>query len=550
MLSQLSIQNYALIEHLEIQFTNQFTTITGETGAGKSILLGALGLVLGKRADLSSLNNQEKKCVVEAHFDIKNYNIKSFFLENDLDYEDTTIIRREILSTGKSRAFINDSPVNLNELQNLSALLIDIHSQHQTIEITNELYQIEILDAVAKNDANVFNYKIKLKNYKKIKAEIERLQSEKLNFEKESDYNQFLFDELVQADLIPNEQDFLEQEFEKLSNIEFLKESFQKIALIGNDEEIGLLNLFQECKNILQKTTTYSSKYIEIFERFNSISIELKDLLEDLELQNENLVPNVAEWQKINEKLQLIYQLQKKHAVNTVEELIQIKNNLLVLLDNSFSIDSQLNKLQNDFQNTKDELIILATSISENRKKAAPILAQNMIKIVSKLGMPQAQFNFEIETKQSFLQNGIDQIDFLFSANKGGQFGSLKKVASGGEMSRIMLAIKSILANYTHLPTLIFDEIDTGISGEVAQNMAQIMKEMSENMQIFAITHLPQIATKGNEQFKVYKKSDNQTTLTEIKLLTKEERILEIAEMISGKNPSISAIEHAKNLLN
>lgn len=550
MLTQLSIKNYALIEHLEIQFSNQFSTITGETGAGKSILLGALGLVLGKRADLSSLKNNEQKCFVEAQFNIKNYNLKSFFLENDIDFEENTIIRREILPTGKSRAFINDSPVNLNELQQLGNLLLDIHSQHQTLELADEKYQTEILDAVGNNFENLAFYKSKIKEYKKIKAELERLQSEKSEFEKETDYNQFLFDELEKANLIENEQNDLEIEFEKLSNIDFLKESFQKVYETATNEQMGIISLFNDSKNVLQKTASFSNNYLDLSNRLNSIIIEFTDISNEIDLQNEKLIPDPEKWEQLNNKLQIIYQLQKKHQVNSVQELIEIRNNLSNLLLQTLNIDTKIETLKVEFANTKEELLKIAYQISDNRKKTAPILAHKIVNIVTQLGMSHAQFSFEITQMQSFLPNGIDNVQMLFSANKGGSFGLLKKVASGGEMSRIMLAVKAILAQYTKLPTLIFDEIDTGVSGEVAQNMAQIMQNMSKNMQIFAITHLPQIAAKGKSHFKVFKQTNLESTVTEIKQLSEIERINEIAEMISGKNPSQSAMDHAKSLLN
>ncbi|MFK7114169.1 DNA repair protein RecN [Flavobacterium oreochromis] len=550
MLIQLSIKNFALIEQLEMNFSNQFSIITGETGAGKSILLGALGLVLGNRADLGSLKDKEQKCVIEAHFNLSAYNLQAFFEQNDMDFEELTIIRREILPSGKSRAFVNDSPVNLTELQELGTFLIDIHSQQQTRELTEEAYQIQILDAIASNTALLQTYQKDLKNYKSLKGALNKILSEKESLAKEADYNSFLLQELVNANLKEGEQQELEDTFEKLNNIEIIKENLDKSIALSNEEQIGILQNLKEVKNSLQKIAPFSPEYQALFERMTSVLIEIDDLISDLENQSEKLFSDPEKLELVNQKLQLIYNLQKKHQVATVEELIQIQKDLDAKVVFAGDLDEQIEKLQSEINLLQDQLIEITATITKNRKEAVPILVTQITNVLSELGMSNARFEFDIKESNTFLINGKDEIQLLFSANKGTDFGLLKKVASGGEMSRIMLAVKAVLANYSKLPTIIFDEIDTGVSGEVAQKMANIMKLMSNKMQVFAITHLPQIASKGQQHYKVFKSDRVDVTISELKLLSLEERIIEIAEMLSGKNISDSAIAHAKALLN
>ncbi|MCH4830535.1 DNA repair protein RecN [Flavobacterium columnare] len=550
MLVQLSIKNFALIEQLEMNFSNQFSIITGETGAGKSILLGALGLVLGNRADLGSLKDKEQKCVIEAHFNLSAYNLREFFEQNDMDFEEITIIRREILPSGKSRAFVNDSPVNLTELQELGTFLIDIHSQQQTRELTEESYQIEILDAIASNANLLQLYQKNLKHYKSLQANLKKILSEKESLSKEADYNTFLLQELFQANLKEGEQQELEDIFEKLNNIEIIKENLDKSIALSNEEQIGVLQNLKEVKNSLQKIGDFSPEYQILLERITSILIEMDDLVTDLENQSEKLVNDPEKLEFVNQKLQLIYNLQKKHQVNTVEELIEIQKNLDAKVIFADDLDEQIQKLQAEINIKNEQVTELATKISKKRKEIVPVLITQITEILNELGMSNARFEFDIKESTTFLPNGKDEIQLLFSANKGTDFGLLKKVASGGEMSRIMLAVKAVLANYSKLPTIIFDEIDTGVSGEVAQKMANIMQQMSHKMQVFAITHLPQIASKGQQHYKVFKSDRVDVTISELKLLSQEERIIEIAEMLSGKNISDSAIAHAKALLN
>ncbi|MEO8235414.1 MAG: DNA repair protein RecN [Flavobacterium sp.] len=550
MLASLSIKNFALIEQLEMNFSNQFSIITGETGAGKSILLGALGLVLGKRADLTSLKDKEQKCVIEAQFQISKYNLQDFFTTNDLDYEDITIIRREILPSGKSRAFVNDSPVNLNGLQDLSQFLLDIHSQHQTQELSNEAYQIEILDAIANHQNSLLDYKQNLAKYKSAKNELKKLHAEKEALSKEQDYNSFLLEELLSANLKANEQEELESVFEKLNNIEFIKESLDKSLVVANEEQIGIIQNLKEVKISLQKIAGLSSEFKDLFERVSSTLIEFEDISIELSQQVEKLVNDPEKLDLVNQKLQTIYSLQKKHQVESVAELLIIQNDLdnkLVLVDD---LENQIQKLEIQLNESVLVLDKIASQISKNRSEAVPVLVNQITEILTQLGMPNARFQFEINQTQNYLPSGKDEVQLLFSANKGTSFGLLKKVASGGEMSRIMLAVKAILANYSKLPTIIFDEIDTGVSGEIAHKMGDIMKEMSTKMQVFAITHLPQIAAKGNQHYKVFKSSEGESTISELKLLSQNERVVEIAEMLSGKDISDSALNHAKSLLN
>ena len=550
MLLSLSIKNYALIESLETDFSNQFSVITGETGAGKSILLGALGLVLGNRADLTSLKDKEQKCIIEAQFAISNYNLQSFFDENDMDYEDKTIIRREILPSGKSRAFVNDSPVNLQELQELGAMLLDIHSQHQTRELTEENYQIDILDAVANNGNNVIAYKNALSDFKSTQKELKQLITEKEALVKEYEYNSYLLNELLAANLVDGEQEELEQELEQLSNVEFIKENFERILAIANEEQVGAIMNLKEIKVSLQKIAAFSTQYAQLQERLTSSLLEIEDIVSECEQNNEKILADPERLELVNTKLQSIYNLQKKHQVQTVAELLVIQNELDAKVIRVDDLDGAIQKLQAELNSKQTKVDEIAKSIFENRKKTAPILIEKIRAILAQLGMVEANFQIEINHTDSYYPKGKDEVILLFSANKGTSFGLLKKVASGGEMSRIMLAIKAILANYSKLPTIIFDEIDTGVSGEIAIKMGEIMKEMSTTMQVFAITHLPQIAAKGNSHYKVSKRNLGETTISELNLLTSEERIQQIAEMLSGKEITDSALQHAKALLN
>lgn len=550
MLTSLTIKNYTLIENLNVDFSSGFSVITGETGAGKSMLLGALGLVLGKRADLSSLKNEEEKCVIEAVFSVEKYGLKVFFEEQDLDFENETIIRREILPSGKSRAFVNDSPVTLQQLDELGNQLMDIHSQHQTRELSEEKYQFEVLDILAENEDLLTEYSQKLSQYKKNKKALEQAQSKLSESLKEQEYNLFVFNELNDANLKENEQEELEVEYEKLNNTEVIKEVLSKTLNLSDNEIGGILQSLNEIKSDFSKISGFSGAYKEIADRITSLQIEFSDIFQEVNSLSESVFDDPSATQKIGDRLQLLYDLQKKHKVNSVEELIRIKNNLEEKVVSVDELNSIIEKTQKLIVQNQTELDALALQLHQNRQKAITIFDEKITVLLAELGMSNARFDIKLISTDDYFANGKDKLEFLFSANKGGNFGLLKKTASGGELSRIMLATKAILAEYKAMPTIIFDEIDTGVSGEIALKMAQIMQEMSKNRQVISITHLPQIASKGNNHYKVYKSVTEIDTVSDLKILSKEERIEEIAEMLSGKNFSESALSHAKTLLN
>lgn len=550
MLTQLTIKNYALIDELQVNFSNGLSIITGETGAGKSILLGGLSLVLGKRADLSSVKDASKKCIIEATFDIAKYNLKSLFKSEDLDYESVTIVRREILPSGKSRAFINDTPVNLDSLQLLGNRLLDIHSQHQTLQLTNDDFQFQIIDALAENMKHLDDYTHILKSYKGLHAELKSLQNQKAESIKELDYNLFLLKELEDAHLVAGELETLESEYETLNNVEEIKEKLSHSHQLLNNEEIGVTTHLTEVKNQLAKLAGFGKTYDEIYQRVNSSLIELDDIVSEIENLEDDLEADPNRLVIVNTKLQAIHNLLQKHTVSSIEELIVIKEELADKVSVTENLEAIISEKQNEIERIEKQLQTMAQTIHANRMTSIPKLIKQLESILSTLGMPNAKFKIDLQPSDSFLSNGTDVLQFLFSANKGGQFNDLKKAASGGELSRIMLAIKSILSKYTQLPTIMFDEIDTGVSGEISNKMANIMQQMSKTMQVFTITHLPQIAAKGDSHFKVFKQDVDEVTQTQLKKLSPEERIVEIAQMLGGTNVSNSALEHAKQLLN
>lgn len=550
MLHNLSIQNYALIDQLTINFSDGLSIITGETGSGKSILLGALGLVLGNRADLGSLKNNETKCVVEAEFNIQEYLLQDFFTKKDLDYEDTTIIRREILPSGKSRAFVNDTPVTLSVLGELKSKLIDIHSQHQTLQLSDVLFQFSVIDALAKNDKRIASFKRGLKKYNTLVKELRLLKENQESETQQYEYNLHLFKELEEANFQLNEQLELEEKLDLLNNVEDIKVSLSEAIELTTNEEIGIQNLLHSLENSLQKINTFSKKYEKLSDRVSSVKIELDDVITELENENESVEFNPNELEQINDRLQLFYSLQKKHQVDTLEGLNEIKEQLEKKVGSVENATEIIDKKQEEINEVAKKLDEVAILISNARNKAIPKLKKELEFLLSELGMPNARFSITLEQSENYFSNGKDELKFLFSANKGGSFGELKKVASGGELSRIMLSVKKILSENIKLPTIIFDEIDTGVSGEVSNKIANIMQQMSQYMQVMAITHLPQIASKGNSHYKVYKEEVKGITTTNLKQLEAEERVVEIAEMLSGKDISESALIHAKELLN
>jgi len=550
MLTSLSIKNYALIDSLNVDFNDGFSIITGETGAGKSILLGGLSLILGKRADLSSLKDATQKCIIEAVFNISNYNLKPLFESEDFDFESQTIIRREILPSGKSRAFVNDSPVNLTSLQLLGERLVDIHSQHQTLQLTSNDFQFQVIDALAKNEDSLQNYRTLLKDYKNLKKEYKELLSFQTEAIKEHDYNSFLLNELLEANLVVGEVEVLEAEYETLNNIEGIKENLSEAYQLLSDEQLGVLSCLTSLKNIFQKLSGFSSKYEELFNRANSSLIDMNDLFSEIHVLQENLEVNPNRLEVVDAKLKMIHVLMQKHVVSDVSELITIKNQLEEKVAVTENLDETIQKKQSEIVSKETELNTISKGIHTNRSEVIPQLKKELETILVDLGMPNAQFNIDVVISDTFYANGKDELSFLFSANKGGSFNELKKAASGGELSRIMLAIKSVLAEYIQLPTIMFDEIDSGVSGEISNKMGDIMLQMSKNMQVFSITHLPQIAAKGLSHFKVYKEDVNEVTQTNLIELNHDERIVEIAQMLGGSEMSTSAIAHAKELLN
>ncbi len=550
MLTSLSIKNYALIDNLQVDFNDGFSIITGETGAGKSILLGGLSLILGKRADLSSLKNTEEKCVIEAVFNVSNYKLQALFKAEDLDYEDETIIRREILPSGKSRAFVNDSPVNLNSLQLLGERLIDVHSQHETLQLTSNEFQFQIIDALAKNDETLQSYKSELKAYKNLKKELRELLDFQADAIKEHDYNSFLLNELTEANLQVGEVELLEEEYETLNNIEGIKEKLSEAYQLLNEEQIGVLASLNNLKITFLKLTGYSNKYEDLLNRVTSGLIEMDDVFKEVDVLQENLEADPNRLAVVDSKLRVLHNLMQKHVASSVSELIDIKNQLEEKVSFTENLDDSIHKKRMEIEAKEMTLNKISETIHNNRIAIIPQLKAQLETILESLGMPNAQFKIDVVLGDEFFANGKDDLIFLFSANKGGNFNELKKAASGGELSRIMLAIKSVLSKYIQLPTIMFDEIDTGVSGEISNKMGDIMLDMSKTMQVFSITHLPQIAAKGHSHFKVFKEDVNDVTQTNLVKLNHDERIVEIAQMLGGLEMSSSAIAHAKELLN
>ena len=550
MLASISIKNYALINELHIDFSSGLSIITGETGAGKSILLGALGLVLGNRADSSTLKNTTRKCIVEAILSVEKYNLQDFFETEDIDYEINTIIRREILPSGKSRAFVNDTPVTLSVLTALRSKLIDIHSQHQTLQVSDQQFQFQLLDAFANNESKLASYQRGLTQYTSEKKKLEEILQAQREANLQYDYNSHLYNELLEANLVEDEQEVLEEKLEKINNVEEIKQNLSEALQLTTDDTIGIQNLLYSLENKLTKIAPYSKEYQELSERISSVKIELDDIISELESANEQVDFNPLEATQLNDRLQLIYNLQKKHYVNSISALLLILEELSTKVSTVENAEQRLLDQETIVTEIANKLDAIALKISEARKRIIPTVSKQLEAILDNLGMSHARFQIQNNITEHYYKNGKDVLSFLFSANKGGQFGELKKVASGGELSRIMLAIKKVMSENSQLPTIIFDEIDSGVSGEISNKMAHIMSQMSQQMQVITITHLPQIAAKGNQHYKVYKEELNNTTTTSLKQLSEDERIVEIAEMLSGKNISDSALTHARELLN
>ena len=549
MLNTLSIKNYALIDDLKVDFPKGFIIITGETGSGKSIMLDALSLVLGKRADMSALRNKDEKCVIEAEFSLQNYEFQSLFNELEIDYDPQTIIRREILSSGKSRAFVNDSPVTLDVLSRLGEVLVDIHSQHQTLSLSDTAFQFEIIDAMAENKSLLEEYQHLLVLLKNEQKKLQELIDFQQTANKEYDYNLHQLKELKSVTLGEGILEELEENYQEASNIEEIKESVAESLYLLNDENIGILNNLRELRRAFSNLTEYKQQYRELYERIDSAFLDLEDLSRDVADIDENIETDPENLEEISKQLNKIYSLQQKHKVTTVEELMSIQERLEKAVSKTESADFDLKEQQELVAKQQAETSKKATELHKTREKVVPTLTKQLESFMHELGMPNGRFDIKLTSTSHFFNNGNDELSFLFSANKGGDFGPLKKVASGGELSRIMLAVKAIMAAHTALPTIMFDEIDTGVSGEISQKMGDIMKQMSKNRQVFAITHLPQIAAKGAYHFKVFKEDITGKTTTHLKMLTEQERISELSEMLEGKNSGESARNHAIELL-
>ena len=550
MLKSLSIKNYALIDDLSVSFNNGLSIITGETGAGKSILVGGLSLILGKRADISVVKDVSKKCIIEAVFDVGNYNLKSIFNKNEIDYETETIIRREILPSGKSRAFINDSPVNLNQLSVVSSAIIDIHSQHQTLELTQNNFQFEVIDSISDNTKLIKDYRDYLDLYNSKQKELDELIENKDQLIKTLDYNLFLKNEIESSSILSESLEALEEDQRNLANFSSIKDELVYSQQLLSDEKYGLIITMTNLKNSLKKLSENSDSYSSLLERFSSILIEADDIYNEIENNLETLEENPGKLEEINSKLSSIHNLFRKHSISTIKELEEIYNKLRKSISSSENIDKKIEDVKGECKELMNKVNNKAEIIHNNRKAVIPAFISEIQQIIHDLGMKNAKFKIEINKQDTFFSNGKDMIEFLFTANTGSEYKLLKQSASGGELSRIMLAIKSILANYRQLPTLMFDEIDTGVSGEISQKMGDIMKQMSKKMQVFTITHLPQIAAKGESHYKVLKSQDNGNTITDMVKLNNDERVVEIATMLEGDKISASAVAHAKQLLN
>ncbi|MFN8437389.1 MAG: DNA repair protein RecN [Cytophagales bacterium] len=550
MLASLKIQNYALIKNLEVSLDAKLNIITGETGAGKSIILGAIGLLKGLRADTKALLNQEDKCVIEAEFDVHKLNLEELFLTNDVPYENECIIRREIAPSGRSRAFINDSPVTLDVLLNISTALIDVHSQHDTLLLENSTYQIEFIDAFAQNSHLKNKYSQVYKEYSSLKKELKTLEEQSNTLSKSNDYDTFLLKELLEAKLQESEDETLKKELNIIENTEEIKTKIQQVLNYFTEPQYGVLSSLKSSAGLLDKVSAFQTALESLKQRTYSSLEELKDVCSELEDIQEQTEYDPERAILIRERLDLIYSLQAKHKVNTVAELLNIAQSLENKLGNFENFDEKLQKLKQQFSASESELKTLGAQLSESRLAQFQLLRDNLIQILQDLSIPNADLVFEHKLLTEPQKNGFDAVDILFTANKGFKPQKLKNVASGGEFSRLMLAIKYILASKKSLPTLIFDEIDTGVSGDVALKMAQLMKGMSRSHQVITITHLPQIASFGEKHLFVYKDHSSETSTSNMRVLDAHERVQHIAEMIGGKEPTALAVANAKEMLN
>jgi len=550
MLKSLSIKNYLLIDELSVSFNNGFTVITGETGAGKSILVGGISLILGKRADLSVNRDKSQKCIIEGVFDIGSYNLKSIFDKQELDYDTETILRREISSSGKSRAFINDSPVNLGQLSAIGSKIIDIHSQYQNLEILEDDFQFNILDIISDNNKNVLEYENLLNSYKTKKRDLDFIVDERKNLIQSIDYNRFILDEIDSSNVLNENLEDLENIQSSLSNFEEISNELNFSSQLINNEDLGISSNLLKLKNSISKISENSEKYKSILDRIISLKIETDDISFEIDTILNSLEQNPEKLNTVIAKIDSINSLFRKHSISTIEDLVEFRDKLALKVESTENIDQKISFLEKECLLLKDKLKEVAQKIHENRLLVIPDFISRIENVLTDLGMKNSKFKIDLVHSDNFYKKGMDEIQFLFKANKGYDFKKIKEAASGGEMSRIMLAIKSIMANYNQLPSIIFDEIDTGVSGEISKKMGIIMKNLGSKLQTFSITHLPQIAAMGQSHFKIYKSDEEGITKTMMLKLNENDRIVEIAKMLEGNNASESAFIHAKQLLN
>lgn len=550
MLQQLSVDNYILIPHLELNFTGGFTCITGETGAGKSILVGALSLLMGQRADTTVLREPLKKCIIEANFNIANYQLEHLFEKYELDFEKSTVFRREINQQGKSRAFINDTPVTLAIMKEIGARLLDIHSQHQTLELQNSAFQLGIVDAYAQNIELLQEYNLIYKKVNLLRQELALKNDLDKQSSAEREYLQFQFEELENAKLSENEQDEAELELDTLTHAEDIKGKTYAAVQMLVEDETNIISLFNDAQQLIEHASKHSSALGELKIRMQQVSIEMKDLTSELRIQNERIIYDKNKIDILTQRLDSIYKLEQKHRVSTIVELLTFMNQLSEKLNKIDSLEDEINKLKNEIQILETELLRISRVLSDKRFGVIQNIELQMEKLLVSLGMPSARFQIKIEKLDHFTSSGCDKINFLFSANKGTDPKNIELIASGGELSRLMLSIKSLILNQSMLPTILFDEIDTGVSGEIAGKVGSILRMISERMQVIAITHLPQIAGKADSHYLAYKTDDQTATVSNLRLLNEEERIMEIARMLSDEKVTESAKNTAKELLN
>ena len=550
MLRSLYIQNYALIEKLDISFEQGFSVITGETGAGKSIILGAIGLLLGQRADVKSIRTGATKCVIEARFDISNYQMRPFFEDNELEYEDECILRRELYASGKSRAFINDTPAQLAQMKELGEQLIDIHSQHQNLLLNKEGFQLNVLDLLAHDEPVLSAYQAVYKQWRQAQADLDKALERAARDKADEDYVRFQWEQLEEAHLAKGEQEELEQEAETLSHAEDIKANLYRTGQLFNDEEGGLLSNLKECCNVMADLQRVYPVAEEWANRLESAYIELKDIAGEVSDREEQVEFNPARLEEVNDRLNLLYSLQQKHRVNTVDELVALRDEYATRLASISSSDEEIETLKKHCEKLQGEVRRQAACLTEARGEAAREVERQMAARLVPLGMPNVRFVVDMGERKEPGPHGMDTVTFLFSANKNGTLQNISSVASGGEIARVMLSVKAMIAGAVKLPTIVFDEIDTGVSGEIADRMADIMQEMAHNeRQVISITHLPQIASRGRAHYKVYKKDNETETNSHIRRLTDDERVEEIAHMLSGATLTEAALNNARTLL-